>query len=88
MMSTTLGIFLIFLSGLGTGTIAWPMKRIQVMQFEHYWFIGMLTGLVIIPWAVVMLFIPDALQAFAEVGVKTLLVANLLSLGWGIANVL
>ena len=37
-MSTGLGILLVAIADLGTGTIAWPMKLMRRPQFEHYWF--------------------------------------------------
>ena len=50
-MDTALGILLVTLAGLATGSCFWPMKLIRRFRFEHYWFIGMLP-LIIIPWAV------------------------------------
>lgn len=87
-MNVGLGILLVTLAGLGTGTIAWPMKLIKKLQFEHYWFLGMLFGLLIIPWIVVLTCIPHPFQAYAEVGWRPLLFANLFAVGWGVANVL
>lgn len=85
---TLVGIGLVMLAGLGTGTVAWPMKKMRRLQFENYWFIGMLVGLVLIPWAVVLTAVPGALEAYAGVGWPTLLKANLCAFCWGIANVL
>ncbi len=87
-MSVGLGILLVTLAGLGTGTIAWPMKLMRTLQFEHYWFLGMLFGLLVIPWLVVLTCIPHPFTAYAEVGWRPLLFANLFAAGWGVANVL
>ncbi len=87
-MSVGLGIVLVTLAGLGTGSIAWPMKLIRRLQFEHYWFLGMLFGLLVIPWLVVLTCIPHPFQAYMEVGWRPLLFANLFAVGWGVANVL
>ena len=83
-----LGIILVVLAGLGTGTVMWPMKRMKRLQFEHYWFIAMLTGLVVVPWSFVMITIPNPFAAYAQVGWGPVLKANLFALGWGVANVL
>ena len=85
---TLLGIGLVVLAGLGTGTIMWPMKCMKRLQFEHYWFIAMLMGLVVIPWAFVLIRIPNLFTAYAQVGWEPILKANLFALGWGVANVL
>lgn len=82
------GIVLVVLAGLGTGTVMWPMKQMRKLQFEHYWFVAMILGLFIIPWAIVIARVPDPWSAYADVGWPTLLKANLFAFGWGIANVL
>jgi L-rhamnose-H+ transport protein len=87
-MELLFGILLVTLAGLGTGTIAWPMKRMRRLQFEHYWFVAMLVGLIIIPWVVVLLTVQDPWGAYAEVGWKPILISNLFATGWGLANVL
>ncbi len=38
------GIILVGLAGIATGSIVWPMKIIRKLQFEHYWFVGMLNN--------------------------------------------
>jgi L-rhamnose-H+ transport protein len=87
-MDTILGIVLVTLAGIGTGSIAWPMKKMRKLQFEHYWFVGMLVALVIVPWLVVLTQVQNPFQAYSEVGIKPLIISNLLAAGWGIANVI
>lgn len=82
------GTLLVAVAGLIIGSIVWPMKLMTKLQFEHWWFIGMLTGLVIVPWTVTIIFCPNALAAYAQVPMKTLIAANLWASGWGVANVL
>ena len=67
MMTTLLGILLVILAGLGTGTGMWPMKRMKRLQFEHYWFVAVL-GLVVISWTIVFIRIPHPFAAYAQVG--------------------
>jgi L-rhamnose-H+ transport protein len=87
-MDTLLGVLLVTLAGLGTGTIAWPMKLIRRQRFEHYWFISMFVSLVLVPWLVVVCCVPRPMEVYAEVGWRPILLCNLFSIGWGIANVL
>lgn len=63
------------------------MKVIKRLQFEHYWFLGMLP-LIVLPWLVVVTSVPDPWTAVQDVGWRPLLIANMLAVGWGIANVL
>ena len=67
-MNTTslIGIVAVAFAGLIIGSGAWPMKLMKKCQFEHWWFVGMLTGLIIIPWFVTLVFCPNALAAYAR----------------------
>ncbi|MBN2581146.1 MAG: hypothetical protein JXB10_19350 [Pirellulales bacterium] len=87
-MNTLLGVLFVTLAGMGTGTIAWPMKLMRRQEFEHYWFLAMLAALVLVPWLVVLCCVPHPAEVYAEVGWKPILLCNLFSVGWGIANVL
>ena len=83
-----LGLVIVAFAGLFVGSGAWPMKLMKRFQFEHWWGIGMFIGLILVPWGVTLLFCPHALEAYAKVPARTLLVANLWAAGWGVANIL
>jgi L-rhamnose-H+ transport protein len=85
---TLLGILVVSLAGLFIGSGAWPMKLIKTFQFEHWWLVGMFTGLFLLPWAVTLLFCPNAFQAFASVPTNVFIKSNLWAAAWGGANVL
>ncbi|MBZ5561854.1 MAG: hypothetical protein LAP13_05475 [Acidobacteriia bacterium] len=87
-MSTFLGILVVTLAGLLMGSALWPMKVMRRFEFEHWWFWGMSVGLVLIPWLVTLLFCPHAISAYRTVDTSVVVKGNLLSLAWGIANVL
>lgn len=87
-MELFLGILLVSLGGIVMGGLGWPMKLMKKLQFEHWWFIGMLFGLFIIPWIITLTFCPNAIQAYKTVDTAVLIKSNLFSLCWGIANVL
>ena len=70
------------------GGLGWPIKLMRKFQFEHWWFIGMLFGLFIIPWFITLTMCPNAFEAYGSVQTSVLLKSNLFSLCWGIANVL
>src|SRR5436190_23662815 len=48
----------------------------------------MFTGIILYPWLVVLFRVPDPLLVIKTVGIGPLLISNLLSISWGIANVL
>ncbi len=87
-LELTAGALAVTAAGLISGSGAWPMKLMRRYQFEHWWFIGMATGLIVIPWVVTLTFCPHAVQAFASMPLKPLVAANLLAGGWGVANIL
>lgn len=87
-MEIIIGLILVTVAGLGTGSVAWPMKKIKDLHFEQYLFVFMLTGILVYPWIVVLINIPDPIAIVSAVGIKPLLISNLLSICWGVANVL
>ena len=87
-MEIITGLIFVTLAGFGTGAGAWPMKVIKDIHFEQYMFFSMLLAIVIYPWFVVLIDVPDILQVINTVGLKTLIISNLLTMAWGVANVL
>jgi L-rhamnose-H+ transport protein len=87
-MEIIIGFILVILAGFGTGAAAWPFKIIKDIHFEQYLFISMLLAIGIYPWFIVLMNVPHPVEVIKSVGYKTLLVSNLLTIAWGIANVL
>ncbi len=85
---TTFGLLLVTLAGIGTGTLAWPIKLMRRFRFEQFWFVGMLVGMLIIPWVMTLSSIPGAVSAYASIDRSLLFKSNVFAFGWGIANVL
>lgn len=85
--SVIIGLLLVTLSGLGTGTLAWPVKRITNFHFGSFLLVYMLFAAIIIPWAFFLTSVPSPGTLIEQVGVRPLLTSNFLSIGWGIANV-
>lgn len=82
------GILIVLLAGLISGSGAWPMKLMRAYRFEHWWFVGMLTGLILIPWLVMLCFCPNPLAALKSIPLETIWKANAWGTSWGIASVL
>lgn len=82
------GIVVVVLAGLIMGTSPWPLKLMRHFQYEHFAFVSMLVALVVLPWAITLLFCPQPFAALGEVDRGVLLKANLFAFSWGIAQVL
>jgi L-rhamnose-H+ transport protein len=87
-LETLLGSVAVISAGLVSGSGAWPMKLMKHYRFEHWWFVGMFTGLILVPWLVAFLFCPNLTLALGSVPWRALVVANLWAAGWGVANIL
>jgi hypothetical protein len=87
-MTTLWGAMIVVLAGLVQGSGAWPMKLMRKFKFEHWWFVSMLVGLVLAPWAITLLLCPHAWDAYRHIDSSTLVKANLFALSWGVANIL
>ena len=86
--STIVGAVTVVVAGLVQGSGVWPMKLLKKYQFEHWWFLAMLIGLVIAPWVITRTMCPHAWLAYHDIDSSTLLKANVFALAWGVANVL
>jgi L-rhamnose-H+ transport protein len=82
------GLLLVTLAGFGTGTTAWPIKKIKDFHFEIFLFVFMLTGVILIPWLMVFINIKEPFALVSVIGKKPLIISNLFSISWGIANVI
>jgi L-rhamnose-H+ transport protein len=87
-MALVSGIVVAGLGGTAAGALNWPMKLLRKFHFEQCWFAAMAFGLLVIPWAVTLIFCPHALEAYLSVDPIVILKSNLFSLAWGIGNVL
>ncbi|MHB8972373.1 MAG: L-rhamnose/proton symporter RhaT [Pirellulaceae bacterium] len=87
-MEALVGVLVVAAGGLLMGSGAWPFKLMKKFKFEHWWFVGMLIGLVVMPWTITLAGCPHALQSLRNVPLKAVLLGNMFAVGWGIANVL
>ena len=82
------GALVVVFAGLLQGSGGWPIKLMKSFRYEHFAFVAMVVGLFIGPWAVTLLFCPNAIDAYRSVDPAVLIKSNLFSMAWGIANVL
>jgi len=82
------GFILTVIAGVLAGGCTAPIKLLRRYRFEHWAFAAALTGQVVLPWALLWTLCPGFGGAFRSVPWQTLLLANVFSLAWGVANVL
>lgn len=82
------GLLIVVMAGLCIGLAPWPLKHMRRFGYEHWAFVSMLTGLVLVPWTITLYACTDIRGALRAIGPGVLFLANLFSLGWGVANVL
>ena len=70
------------------GSSAWPYKLMRKYQFEHWWFVSGVAGLVVMPWTIALLGCHHPWQALRSLPVSAVVLGNLFAVGWGIANIL
>ncbi len=89
-MTTTqlLGVLVVAFSGILIGGSPWPIKAMRHFRYEHWAFVAMLVGMVVVPWAVTLLFCPNAIAAYRTVPREVLLKSNMFSISAGLANAL
>jgi L-rhamnose-H+ transport protein len=83
-----LGVAAVLFGGLLNGSFVAPMKRLRRWQWENSWLVYSLTGLLIIPWIVAPLAVPDLGGVLAGASWQTILAVILFGLGWGLGSVL
>ena len=87
-VTTLAGALVVAAGGLIMGSSVWPYKLMRKYQFEHWWFVSGVVGLVVMPWTIALLGCHHPLQALRSLPVSAIILGNLFALGWGIANVL
>ncbi|MEQ9218973.1 MAG: L-rhamnose/proton symporter RhaT [Cyclobacteriaceae bacterium] len=87
-MEVVLGFVLVVIAGLGTGTMAWPFKVIKDIRFDQYLLVHIVTGIVVLPWLLLLIYVPDIKALIHHIDLKIFFISNFLSMSWGVANVL
>ena len=75
-MDMALGILVAAAAGLCIGSCVWPMKLMRKSQFEHWWFLAMLAGLVIVPWTITLAAFPHVFAAYRDMPISVLIRSN------------
>ena len=87
-MGSELGILLAVGAGLMVGNCMLPLNYQRRWRWENTWIIFTLVALVLMPWALAFLRVPNLLSVYSHVNSSSFLIPFLYGAGWGVAQVL
>ena len=85
-MTMLVGLLFVFAGGILEGLFGLSVTRTPNWKWEHTWGLGSLLALLLVPWTVALLTVPNLGQVFAQVSPGALLMASLFGLAWGIGG--
>lgn len=86
-MSVLIGILLIVVGGALEGLFSLGVTRTPKWKWENFWGLGSLIALVLLPWPVAFLTVPDLFGVFASVSPWLIVTTLLFGLGWGLGGI-
>ena len=85
--SNPIGAALSICAGLMLGAFALPMKKVKVWGWEHTWLIFSLIALIVMPFIMAFVTIPDLPAVWAETNPRVLLAVAGFAALWGFASI-
>lgn len=85
--NSSLGLAIVFFSGMLTASFAAPMQLSRRWQWENTWFVYATLALLVIPLALAACTVPHLKTLFASLPLRVMSPALLFGFGWGIAQV-
>jgi len=82
------GLAGVLLGGVFNGSFVAPMKRLHAWKWENTWLVYSITGLLVIPWIVVVAVVPNLFEIFRAAPWLTLIKVLGFGFGWGVGSVL
>ncbi len=82
------GLTGVLLGGIFNGSFVAPMKKMTRWSWEASWFVYSVFGLLVIPWAVALVVIPDLWQLYRTAPGALLAEVLAYGFGWGVGSVL
>ena len=87
-MGSGLGIFLAVAAGLMVGNCMLPLNYLRKWRWENAWIIFTLVALVLVPWTLAFLRVPNLSSVYSNVNTASFMIPFLFGAGWGVAQVL
>jgi len=82
-----IALTLIIIAGILLGIFSIPVNKVKTWQFEHIWGAGSVAALILVPWPLVLLFIPEVSDIYREISLGTLLAVVFAGFAWGIGGI-
>ena len=81
------GLLLIVLGGAMEGLFTLPLKLTSRWSWENTWAAGSLAALILVPWPLVLLTIPEVGRVYSSAPPSAILAAILFEAGWGCGGI-
>ena len=86
-MDLTTGILLVIAGGALEGLFSLPVTRTPRWQWENIWGLGSLIALLLVPWPLVFLTVPDPVGVFEAAPSDIVLITLLFGMAWGLGGI-
>jgi L-rhamnose-H+ transport protein len=87
-VETELGVLIAMLGGFLAGNCMVPLKYLRRWRWENAWIVFSLVALILIPWILAFVRVPDLMGVYANVKISDFAMPFLYGAGWGVAQVL
>lgn len=88
MNGLAMGLLAVIAGAMMQGSFALPQKFVRNWPWEKSWLFYSISGMVLFPWLLVALVVPNPAQAYANAGPGVLALTAIFGAGWGIGSVL
>ena len=83
----TVGLFLVVLGGIMEGTFGLGLKITKNWKWEHIWGATTFAALVLVPWPLALLTVPNLGSVFRQASGHDIFWAAIFGLGWGVGTI-
>lgn len=87
-MNTAIGVMLALVGGVMVGNCMVPLTFVRRWRWENAWIVFSLVALVILPWTLAFLLVPNLLAVYSSLTGSQVSKPFFYGMGWGIAQVL
>ena len=82
-----IGLLLILLGGVMQGGFTIPQKFLKGWRWEMGWLVYSVAAMIVLPWTMVLATIPNPVAVYSAAGARSILLAAVFGMGWGIGSV-
>jgi lysophospholipase L1-like esterase len=86
-MAIAVGILLVIVAGALEGLFSLPVTRTPRWRWENVWGLGSLVALLLVPWPVAFVTVPNLGEVFRQVNPSVLVSTLLFGIAWGLGGI-